>query len=158
MSTRFSLVIDGIPVDLFNDESIVITRQIKDLLELSANKSDFTQQFVIPSSPTNDAIFQNYFDENSVFTGWNAYYKLDADIFVNGLPIFVGCIELTGVTFRDGLPRQYNIVFYGTTKNVFVDWGEKTLIDADWSDYDHDVTLANVTSSWTGGLLSGDVV
>lgn len=158
MSTRFSLVIDGIPVDLFNDESIVITRQIKDLFELNTNKSDFTQQFVIPSSPTNDGIFQNYFDENSVFTGWNAYLKLDSEIFVNGLPIFSGCIELTGVTFRDGLPRQYNIVFYGTTKNIFVDWGERTLINADWSDYDHDVTLANVESSWSGGLLDGDVV
>jgi hypothetical protein len=158
MSTKFSLVIDGIPVDLFNDESIVITRQIKDLTELNANKSDFTQQFVIPSSPQNDQIFQNYFDENAVFTGWNAYQKLDAEIFVNGLPIFNGCIELTGVTFRDGLPRQYNIVFYGTTKNAFVEWGEQTLIDVDWSDYEHQVTPANVVSSWTNGLFSGDVV
>jgi hypothetical protein len=45
---RFSLVIEGRPVDLFNDETIQLTRAIKDFLTTAA-RTDFTQQFNIPS-------------------------------------------------------------------------------------------------------------
>ena len=155
---RFSLVITGIPVDLFSDETIQLVRQIKDFQDLGNAKTDFTQQFVIPSTPTNDPIFQNYFDENSVFTGWNAYLKLDAQIFIHSLPVFTGCIELTGVEFKNGLPRQYNVVFYGQSKNAMADWGEKTLVDVDWTAFNHTVTYAHVIDSWYGNLLSGSIL
>lgn len=155
---RFSLVITGIPVDLFSDETIQLVRQIKDFQDLGNAKTDFTQQFVIPSTPTNDPIFQNYFDENSVFTGWNAYLKLDAQIFIHSLPVFTGCIELTGVEFKNGLPRQYNVVFYGQSKNAMADWGEKTLVDVDWTAFNHTVTYANVIDSWYGTLVSGSIL
>ena len=155
---RFSLVIENVAVDLFNDESIQLVRQIKDYQDLSNSKTDFTQQFVIPSTSINDPIFQNYFDENAVFSGWNAFIKLDAQIFIHSLPVFTGCVELTGVEFKNGLPRQYNLVFYGQGKNAMSQWGEKTLQELDWSDYNHVVTYANVISSWGGGLVGGSIL
>jgi len=154
---RFSLVIDGIPVDQFQDETIQLTREIKDFLTAEA-KTDFTQQFNIPSSPSNDPIFQNYFDENSVLTGWNAFLKLDAQIYIHSIPIFDGCVELTGVEFKNGLPRQYNLIFYGQGKKAIADWGEKTLPMIDWTDYNHTVDYTNVIDSWFGNLLSGAVL
>jgi hypothetical protein len=154
---RFSLIIDGIPVDQFQDETIQLTREIKNFLTAEA-KTDFTQQFNIPSSPTNDPIFQNYFDENSVFTGWNAFLKLDAKIYIHSIPIFDGCVELTGVEFKNGLPRQYNLIFYGQGKKAIADWGEKTLPMVDWSAYNHTVNYTNVIDSWFGTLLSGAVL
>jgi len=154
---RFSLIIDGIPVDQFQDETIQLTREIKNFLTAEA-KTDFTQQFNIPSSPTNDPIFQNYFDENSVFTGWNAFLKLDAKIYIHSIPIFDGCVELTGVEFKNGLPRQYNLIFYGQGKKAIADWGEKTLPMVDWSAYNHTVNYTNVINSWFGTLLSGAVL
>jgi hypothetical protein len=154
---RFSLIIDGIPVDQFQDETIQLTREIKNFLTAEA-KTDFTQQFNIPSSPTNDPIFQNYFDENSVFTGWNAFLKLDAKIYIHSIPIFDGCVELTGVEFKNGLPRQYNLIFYGQGKKAIADWGEKTLPMVDWSAYNHTVNYTNVIDSWFGNLLSGAVL
>ena len=98
---RFSLVIENVAVDLFNDESIQLVRQIKDYQDLANSKTDFTQQFVIPSTSINDPIFQNYFDENAVFSGWNAFIKLDAQIFIHSLPVFTGFVELTGVEFKN---------------------------------------------------------
>lgn len=147
----------AVPVDLFEDETIQLTREIKDFLTAEA-KTDFTQQFNIPSTPTNDAIFQNYFDENSVLTGWNAFLKLDAQIYIHSIPIFDGCVELTGVEFKNGLPRQYNLIFYGQGKKAIADWGEKTLPMIDWSDYTHTVNYTNVINSWFGNLLSGAVL
>ena len=148
----------GGPLDLFDDETIELTREIKDLTDLSSAHTDFTQQFTIPSTPNNDPIFQNYYDENILLDGWNAFLKLDATIYVHGLPVFDGCIELTGVEFKDGLPRQYNIVFYGQSKKAIADWGERILSEIDWSAYNHTVNYANVVSSWAGGLLSGKVM
>ena len=64
MAIRFSLTIDGTPVDLFNDESIPLTRQLKDLMNLSTIWTDYTKDFQIPASDTNNEIFANWFDEN----------------------------------------------------------------------------------------------
>lgn len=154
---RFSLVIQGRPVDLFNDETIQLTRAIKDFLTTAA-RTDFTQQFNIPSTAVNDPIFQNYFDENSVLSGWNAFLKLDAIIYIHSIPIFNGCIELTGVEFKNGLPRQYNLIFYGQGKTAIADFGEKTLPMVDWSAYNHTVNYTNVIDSWFGNLLAGKVL
>jgi hypothetical protein len=154
---RFSLVIDGKVVDLFSDETIQLTRAIKDFLTTQA-RTDFTQQFNIPSTSVNDPIFDNYFDENSVLSGWNAYVKLDAIIYIHSIPIFSGCVELTGVEYKNGLPRQYNLIFYGQGKTAIADFGEKTLPMVDWTDYNHTVNYTNVIDSWFGTLLSGKVL
>jgi uncharacterized surface protein with fasciclin (FAS1) repeats len=154
---RFSLVIDGKVVDLFSDETIQLTRAIKDFLTTQA-RTDFTQQFNIPSTSVNDPIFDNYFDENSVLSGWNAYVKLDAIIYIHSIPIFNGCVELTGVEYKNGLPRQYNLIFYGQGKTAIADFGEKTLPMVDWTAYNHTVNYTNVINSWFGTLLSGKVL
>lgn len=146
-----------VPVDLFQDETIQLTRAIKDFLTTAA-RTDFTQQFNIPSTAVNDPIFQNYFDENSVLSGWNAFLKLDAIIYIHSIPIFNGCIELTGVEFKNGLPRQYNLIFYGQGKTAIADFGEKTLPMVDWSAYNHTVNYTNVINSWFGNLLAGKVL
>jgi hypothetical protein len=154
---RFSLVIDGKVVDLFSDETIQLTRAIKDFLTTQA-RTDFTQQFNIPSTSVNDPIFDNYFDENSVLSGWNAYVKLDAIIYIHSIPIFNGCVELTGVEYKNGLPRQYNLIFYGQGKTAIADFGEKTLPMVNWTAYNHTVNYSNVIDSWFGNLLSGKVL
>ncbi len=158
MNVRFSMTIAGQPIDLFQDEVVKLTRQVKDVSDLSQARTDFTQQFTIPSSPTNDEVFSNYFEENIVLGNWNAYLKLDATIFIHGLPVFVGCVELSGVKYANGLARQYDIIFYGQAKNAFALFGEDTLIDVDWSELEHEVTAANITNSWQQNLLSGDVI
>ena len=154
---RFSLVIDGKVVDLFSDETIQLTRAIKDFLSTQA-RTDFTQQFNIPSTAVNDPIFDNYFDENAVLSGWNAFLKLDALIYIHSIPIFKGCVELTGVEFKNGLPRQYNLIFYGQGKTAMADFGEKTLPMVNWTAYNHTVNYSNVIDSWFGNLLSGKVL
>lgn len=147
-----------VPVDLFDDESITLTRQVKDFQDVQSAKTDFTQQFNIPSTETNDPIFANYFEENIAFGDWNPYLKLNATIYVHGLPVFYGCVELTGVTYKNGLPHQYNVVFYGQAKNVFTEFGEDTLMDVDWSAFNHDITYANITDSWDQNLLGGNIL
>ena len=158
MAIRFSLTIDGTPVDLFNDESIPLTRQLKDLMNLSTIWTDYTKDFQIPASDTNNEIFANWFDENMVIVGWNPNIGKDATIFIHGLPVFEGRVELIGCKFKDGLPQLYNIIFYGTTKKILDAWGETLMNEVDWSAYNHTANYTNILSSWDGALLSGDIL
>jgi hypothetical protein len=146
------------PVDLFNDESVPLTRQLKDLQNLSTIWTDYTQDFQIPASETNNAIFANWFDENLVIGAWNPNIGKNATIFINGLPVFEGRVELIGCKFKDGLPQLYNIIFYGTTKKILDAWGETLMNEVDWSAYDHVANYANILSSWDQALLSGDIL
>jgi hypothetical protein len=65
---------------------------------------------------------------------------------------------LTGVEFKNGLPRQYNLIFYGQGKTAIADFGEKTLPMVDWTAYNHTVNYTTVIDSWFGNLLSGKVL
>lgn len=154
----FSLVIDGQLVDLFQDESIQLNRQIKDYSKIDTVFTDFSQNFTIPATESNNKIFQNYFDENVLLQSWNQNFALSGQIYIHGLPVFDGEIEMLEVKFKDGLPSSYNIVFYGKSKSILVDWGEKTLPEIDWSAYSHTISNASVISSWAGGILGGSII
>lgn len=154
----FTLVIDDVTVDLFKDESIFIQKQVKDVTDMREVKTDFTQQFVLPASNTNNEVFDNWFDEDLELTTWNPHLKLDAEIRVHSIPIFTGCVELIGMKKKDGLPFSYKVVFYGQVKNILTEFGEQTMIDVDWSAYDHTVNYTNLIASWDGTLLSGDIL
>lgn len=147
-----------VPVDLFQDESVPLTRQLKDLMNLATIWTDYTQDFQIPASDTNNAIFANWFDENMVITGWNPNIGKNATIYINGLPVFEGRVELIGCKFKDGLPELYNIIFYGQTKKLLDAWGEKLMNELDWSAYNHTANYTNILSSWDQALLSGDIL
>jgi hypothetical protein len=147
-----------VPVDLFQDESVPLTRQLKDLMNLATIWTDYTQDFQIPASDTNNEIFANWFDENMVLGAWNPNIGKNATIFINGLPVFEGRVELIGCKFKDGLPELYNIIFYGTTKKILDAWGETLMNEVDWSGYDHTANYTNILSSWDGSLLGGDIL
>lgn len=154
----FSLIISGRVCDLFKDETISLTRQLKDLQNLNSVYTDFTQSFQIPASGNNNQIFQNFFDENVLLGSWNQNDGLPSQILIHGLPVFEGVVELMEVNFNNGLPSTYTINFYGKGKQTAISWGETTMRQVDWSSYDHTIDNATVQSSWLGGLLSGDVV
>jgi hypothetical protein len=147
-----------VPVDLFQDESVPLTRQLKDLMNLATIWTDYTQDFQIPASDTNNQIFANWFDENMVIVGWNPNIGKNATIFINGLPVFEGRVELIGCKFKDGLPQLYNIIFYGTTKKLLDAWGETLMNEVDWSEYEHTANYTNILSSWDQNLLGGDIL
>lgn len=155
---RFNLIISNTPVDLFNDESVELNRQLKDLQDLSTIWTDFSQSFTIPSSPINDPIFANWFNENAIFDAWNPNNGLDAQILIHGLPVFDGRIELKGVKYIDSLPSSYDIIFYGKSKKILDLWGESLLNEIDLSSYEHTANNPTVTGSWNQTLFGGDIL
>jgi len=147
-----------LPVDLFQDESVELNRQLKDLQDLSTIWTDYTQNFQIPASDTNNIIFADWFDENIVLGGWNPNLGKDATLYIHSIPVYQGRVEFVGCKFKDGIPQLYNIVFYGTTKKILDVWGEDLLNKNMWGAYDHTANYTNILSSWDQALLSGDIL
>jgi len=147
-----------LPVDLFQDESVELNRQLKDLQDLSTIWTDYTQSFQIPASDTNNLIFADWFDENIVLGGWNPNLGKDATLYIHSIPVYNGRVEFIGCKYKDGIPQLYNIVFYGTTKKILDVWGETLLNELNWSAYNHTANYANILSSWDQALLSGDIL
>jgi hypothetical protein len=89
---------------------------------------------------------------------WNPNIGKNATIFINGLPVFEGRVELIGCKFKDGLPQLYSIIFYGQTKKILDAWGETLMNEVDWSEYNHTANYANILSSWDQALEGGDIL
>jgi len=155
---RFSLKIEGINVDLFQDETILLTRQVKDFSKIESVFTDYTQSFQIPATDINNKIFYNWFEESIEYANWNPNLKLTASIEIDAIPIFYGAVELLQVDYKEGLAQSYSIAFYGQVKNILTQWGEITLQELSWSEFDHTIDNATVVSSWSGGLFSGAII
>ena len=147
-----------LPVDLFKDESVELNRQLKDLQDLSTIWTDYTQNFQIPASETNNQIFADWFDENVVLGAWNPNVGKNATLYIHSLPVYDGRIEFIGCKYKDGIPQLYNIVFYGTTKKILDVWGEKLLNYDMWGAYDHTANYTNILASWNQTLVNGDIL
>jgi len=151
-----ALYIDGNYVELFNDENVTLTKQVRNFKDVTSVVSDYTKSFNVPATDSNNAIFTHYYDI-SIVNGYNPHVKVDATIEVDSLPVFEGVIELLGVSFDHNEPQSYQIVFYGAVKSLASIYGEETLRDIDWSSLNHTANTTNIVSSWSGGLLSGAV-
>lgn len=151
-----TLTIAGQKADLYADEEITLTRKLKDLSDLQKTLTDFSRPFTLPATDTNNSIFTHFYNL-AINDPFPVHEKVEATLTINGLDVFVGVLELTSVTLKNLAPDNYSVTFYGRNKQLSTLWGEDTLRDIDYN-LDHTLTNANVKSSWSGGLRSGNVV
>ena len=151
-----SITISGTQVDLFDDEAVSIVKQVKDLQDVGTLYSDYSQPFTLPASDRNNLVFEHWYHLD-ITDGINPHLKLPATISVEGIDLFVGMVELMNVVMKSGQPDSYEVVFYGDVTQLSTLWGQDTFRDVTYGsqiEYNYN----NVTTSWTGGYQSGDVV
>ena len=51
-------------LELFNDEKITVSSTIQNISDISKIFTDYSQGFTIPCSPTNNAIFQHFYQND----------------------------------------------------------------------------------------------
>ena len=131
------LYISDTRVELFKDETITINQTIQDVRDIGSIFTDFTQQFNLPATKTNNKIFKHYYNFD-INNGFDARKKVTALIKLNGLDFRLGKIKLNGVEMRDNKAYSYKVVFYGDTVTLTDLLGEDKLEDLDLSAYDAD--------------------
>jgi len=149
------LYIQGTKVDLFKDESVSITDSIQNVKDISKIFTAFSQQFNLPASKTNNRLFKHYHNYD-INNGFDARFKVDAEIKLNGVTYKVGKIKLNEVSLKDNVPYSYKVVFFGDTIELKDLLGEDMLselpIDSSL-DFDYDFT--NIKSRFEN---AGDVI
>lgn len=116
-------------LDLFPDETIPISYAVSDPADASVRPTPFSKSFLIPATPTNSKAFAFPYmasSEKAWFTGraeiiGNTYvvYASYGSITVDGIPVFVGTVDLTNVIIEQGEVSSYEINFLATEINLF---------------------------------------
>lgn len=108
------LYINNTKVDLFEDESVSITDSIQNVRDISKIYTAFSQQFNLPASKTNNKLFRHYYNFE-IDNSFDARYKAQAEIKLNGVTYKTGKIRLNSVDLKDNTPYSYKVVFFGDT-------------------------------------------
>ena len=116
-----------------------------------------SQEFMLPGSDKNNQFFGNMYDlgaDPSVALNHTIY----ATVLINGQEGFAGRMYINDILKDD---KGY-VMYKAVVLNEVVDFKQRiqslALSDLDFSDLDHTYNYANITSSWDGSLLNGDVV
>ena len=61
---RVDVYVEEQKLDLFSDEKIIIKSSAQDIKDISKIHTDYSQSFTIPCSPTNNSIFEHYYNND----------------------------------------------------------------------------------------------
>ena len=144
-------------LDVYNEQDF--------LLDISAIESGdvgkvfgiSSQTFALPPTKTNDEYFGNLYDLGS--SGEVSFIKTQpCQVISDGQAIFTGRLYLENVITNQRGDTLYNVVVTNETVDFKFAIESLTFGDLDWSEYNHNLTYANVSSSWGNSLFGGDVV
>jgi len=136
---KVDIYVNGQRLDVFQDEEITINLSVQNVQDISKVFTDFTQDFTVPATPTNNAIFGYYYNSDVSGT-FDGRLRQDAFIEINSLPFRSGSVELEGVQLKGTEPYAYTITFYGGLVNLTDLFGDDYLYDLNFSAYDHEYT------------------
>ena len=142
---------DYVKMDMFKDESVSISDSIQDVRDISKIFTTFSQQFNLPASKTNNKFFKLYQDTD-VINSFDARFKADALIKLNGVDFRKGKIKLNAVDLKDNKAYSYKVVFFGDIielKDLFKDDELSSLQALDSENFTYDD--ATVLDKFTDG-------
>ena len=126
---QIQVFFDNQEVELFKDESIVLTQSIQDIRDIQKVFLPFTQTFNVPASKSNNKLFKHFYNFN--IEGFDARTKTDAELYLNYKLFKKGKIKLEGVQLKNNEPYTYKLTFFGNTVNLKDLVGEDKLTGLD---------------------------
>ena len=116
-------------LDLFPDEAIPVSYAVSDPADASVRPTPFSKSFLIPATQSNSKAFNFpymasserawYIGRAEVIGNTYVVYTSYGSITVDGIPVFVGTVDLTSVNIVQGEVASYEINFLATEINLF---------------------------------------
>lgn len=169
---RTQIIIKDTQVDLLQEVSINITRQLVDIQNPGGRKTDRTLTIDIPGSPANDKLFNYIFEVNIDLNAddtlqeikhFNPHKKAQVIIFIDSIEQLKGYCQLTDVVVTSRDKITYKIVCYGEIGDLFAKIDNQQdedgnplkaeLTDLDFSEFDHTYNRNNITNSWNTSII-----
>lgn len=151
---------DGNYVDLdVNQQSFNIKIDISSIENQGLGEvfSIGSQQFSLPSTYINDTFFNYSFDPGSNDDNLVLTKIFDCQILVNGNSLATGKLYVDSIVKKENGEVLYNVTFNDAIAGIGEFLKDVSLGDFNWSEYDHQYSVTNITSSWEGNLFSGDI-
>lgn len=159
---KFKLVADGVILDLFKDEEILLSDNVTGLFDLGILPSDFTRQITLPGSKKNNHFFEFVYDisvENPYTFSTNQ--KVQCYLDFDGIYLSNGYLQLNKVNvYQNKFIDSYEVTIYGGLASFGRDLKRTFLTDltGSLSQFNHTASFENISSSWGGNLFSGSIV
>jgi hypothetical protein len=144
---------DYIKADMFEDESVSITESLVNVRDISKVFTPFSQQFNLPASKLNNKLFRHY-ENLTIENSFDARFRHDAIIKLNGIDYRKGQIQFKSVTLKDNKAHAYKVVFYGETVELKEVLGDRELSSLDYGDLNFDYTSAQIRNRLTADATS----
>jgi len=136
MNRIVGVFIEGVQVELFNDEQINVTSSVQNISDISKVFTDFSQSFTVPASPHNNEIFEHFY-QSDVNPTIDQNLRRDAFIEIDLTFFRRGKIQLEKANVKNGQVESYTITFYGDILTLKDKFGEDKLKDLDYSNIDY---------------------
>lgn len=151
---QFIIESDYFRADLFEDESITITDTLLNLKDIGKVFTPFSQQFNLPASKTNNKLFRHY-EKQNVLNSFDARFKHDAVIKLNGIDYKKGKIQFKSVTLKDNKAHAYKVVFFGDAVVLKEIVGDTTLQGLIYpNSYNFTYNQTNIENFFTADLAT----
>ena len=143
-------------LDLFQNEDLRLDISAIESTEIGEVFGVSSQTFALPATDNNNKFFGNLYDLGA--TPATSFTKtIPCQVLYNGARVFKGKMYLQSVITDNKGDTIYNIIVVNEVVDFKFQIQDKTLADLDWSSYNHNLTMTNVTSSWEDNLFSGDI-
>ena len=154
---EIQLYIEGQRVELFKDESVILTSTIQNVKDIDKIFTEFSKSFSLPASKTNNKVFKHYYNSD-VVGGFDARTKKSAIIELNNLPYKNGYIKLESVGMKNNLPDTYRVTFFGSTVSLKDILGEEKLQSLDLSANDREYSANEVRAFLQADATTNDLI
>ena len=149
--------IEGQRLDLFKDEQISVTSIQQNVQDISKVMTDFSQSFSVPATPSNNAIFQHFY-QNDVQSTIDHNIRRDAHIEIDLTTFRRGKMSLEKSEVKDNEAYSYQITFYGDITSLKDKFGEDKMQDLTLLNiYAHPYTATEIEDRITDGTTA-DVI
>jgi len=154
---KADVYINGIRIDLFDDERIKVVSSVQNISDISRTFNDYSQSFTVPGSKNNNIIFEHYYNAN-INGGFDARVRHPGIIYINSIPFKSGALRLEGCEIRLGKIHSYKLTFFGLLIDLKEVIGDDYLSALDFSDLDIAYTSDNVKTGITTGFSSEELI
>ena len=151
---------DGVVADLqpLGNETIRLDISAIESTEIGDVFGVSSQNFTLPGTPTNQEFF-GYLDNLGSTPAVGLSKTVPCQVLNDGMEVFTGKLYITDIVTNQNGDTIYNVIVVNETVDFKLAIQDLYLSDLDWSSYDHALTYANITGSWTGsGLFNEDIV
>lgn len=156
MKRLVKIFVEGVELELFNDETIQVTSSVQNISDISKVFTDFSQSFTVPATTHNNQIFQHFY-QSDVNSTIDHNIRRDAFIEIDLTTFRRGKIQLEKANLKNGQAESYTITFYGDILSLKDKFGEDKLFDLDYTDLAFEYNPTQVYNRITNLGLDYDV-